>query len=93
MANEKRKLNPIILARMEARARIVGAVVGKAVQDASIPGRMGFALFLFSFDGEEMTYISNAERATMVQALEEFIISAKTGRVSDPGELSGGRQN
>jgi len=36
--------------------------------------KVGFALFLFTFgEGGWLTYISNAERDTMLQALVEFI--------------------
>lgn len=35
--------------------------------------RWGFALMIFSFDGPEFTWISNAERATMVKTMQEFI--------------------
>jgi hypothetical protein len=35
--------------------------------------KWGFALMIFSFDGPEFTWISNAQRATMVEAMQEFI--------------------
>ena len=35
--------------------------------------KCGFALMLFSFDGPEFTWISNAQRADMVKTMQEFI--------------------
>lgn len=35
--------------------------------------KWGFGLFLFSMEGPEFTWISNAQRADMVKALKEFI--------------------
>lgn len=35
--------------------------------------KWGFGLFLFSFEGPEFTWISNAQRKDMVKALQEFI--------------------
>jgi FPC/CPF motif-containing protein YcgG len=35
--------------------------------------KWGFALMIFSFDGPEFTWISNAQRADMVKAMQEFI--------------------
>lgn len=35
--------------------------------------KWGFALMIFSFEGPEFTWISNAQRADMVKALQEFI--------------------
>lgn len=35
--------------------------------------KWGFALMIFSFDGPEFTWISNAQRADMVKTMQEFI--------------------
>lgn len=35
--------------------------------------KVGAALFLFSFEGKELTYVSNANREDMVKTLIEFI--------------------
>lgn len=60
------------LHRMEKINREVGALIGAAIRESG--GKYGFALFMFSFDDEsEMTWISNAERASMIKALKEFI--------------------
>ena len=42
-----------------------------------LPSRFGFCLLLFTFEPGATFYISNAERSTMVVALQEFIRSNK----------------
>jgi hypothetical protein len=61
--------------QMEAVSREIGNRIGKIIEKYSdTTGRKwGFALMIFSFDGEEFTWISNAERADMVKAMQEFI--------------------
>lgn len=46
--------------------------------DSLLPPSMGFAVLIFSFDGPEMSYISNAERSTMVKAMKEFTEAAES---------------
>jgi len=58
---------------IEARARALAGVLDQATNDAFKNKRLGFALFIFSFEGAELTYISNAEREMMVKVLAEFI--------------------
>jgi hypothetical protein len=41
---------------------------------ASCPPGMGFSLLVFTFgEGGSMFYTSNAQRETMIQAMQEFI--------------------
>ena len=65
-------MDPEKLRKMEAFCRELGGVIGDAV-DGRIGGHQGFAFFLFSFNGPEMTWISNAQRADIIAALEAFI--------------------
>jgi len=44
--------------------------------------RWGFALMLFSFEGPEFTWISNAQRADMVKSMQEFISRNPPDQVS-----------
>jgi hypothetical protein len=56
---------------LEERAREIGHIIGRSIEHQGL--RFGFALFLFSFDGPEMTWISNANRDDMIKGLLEFI--------------------
>ena len=76
----KRPLDPELLRRLEYMAREVGYLIGHAIRVNGIP--YGFALLMFSYDGPELTYISNAQRDDMVRALEEFIGKVKGGEAS-----------
>jgi len=58
---------------IEATAREIGNVISLAIAAAGYKGKWGFALMLFSFDGPEFTWISNAQRADMIKAMQEFI--------------------
>lgn len=53
------------------------------------PKRVGFALLTFSLDnkpGDRVNYMSNCERADMLNAMKEFIARAE-GRISDTENL------
>lgn len=62
---------------MEAAAREIAALLESGMDSfrakSGDPKRWGFALMIFSFEGPELTWISNAERADMVKAMQEFI--------------------
>jgi hypothetical protein len=45
--------------------------------DNKLPSEFGFCLLLFTFKPGATFYISNAERGTMLKALQEFIRSNK----------------
>jgi hypothetical protein len=65
-------IDPELMRRMEAVIREVGHELGRVI-DAGVGGHRGFALFVFSFEGPEFTYISNARREGMIKMCEEFI--------------------
>lgn len=73
-------------AKLNERAREIGKLIGK-----DLPADVGFGLFLFNYGDEQtgecgfMAWISNAERATMIPALKEWIARAE-GRLSTPPE-------
>lgn len=45
--------------------------------DGKLPPGFGFCLLLFTFEPGATFYISNAERKTMLKALQEFVRSNK----------------
>lgn len=63
--------------QMEASARDLGHALGDSLKERH--GHIGFALMLFSFDGPEFTWISNAQRDDMIKALREFIAKFESG--------------
>jgi hypothetical protein len=76
------------LTRMEKVNREVGALIGEAIDQSG--GHFGFALFMFGFgNDQEMTWISNAERADLIAALKEFIAKCESG---DGDELEKSRR-
>lgn len=60
-------------AEVESKLRNIGARIG-----TSLPSGFGFTLLIYSFgpDGS-MFYISNAERTSMIEAMQEFISKQK----------------
>jgi pheromone shutdown protein TraB len=60
---------------MEAAGRDIAVLLERAMKNFQAAGgdRWGFALMLFSFNGGEFTWISNANRADMVKTMQEFI--------------------
>ena len=76
-----RDLNPEKLRRMEATCREIGHMIGGAI-DSIGDEHHGFALMVFSFDGPEFTWISNAQRDDMIRALEEFIAKYRSGEAT-----------
>lgn len=86
-----KKINPANLRNLEAQARAIGKTVDSAINPPDpATGRKrrrnGFALLLFSFEGPELTWISNGEKDDMVKVLEEMLSRFKTGRMTDfPG--------
>ena len=75
MDNEK-------LRKMEAMKRRIGGLIAGAIKDSPAGKDTGFCLLIFSFKGEEMTWISNAERNSMILAIEEFLLAVKTGQAN-----------
>jgi hypothetical protein len=55
-------------AEAEALLQDIGSLLKKATDGTGF----GFTLMIFSFNGPEMFYCSNAERESMIQAMQEF---------------------
>jgi hypothetical protein len=70
--------------RMESSARDIAKLLERALDGfrESNGNKMGFALMLFSFDGPEFTWISNAQRDDMIKALREFIAKYESGEAT-----------
>jgi predicted HAD superfamily Cof-like phosphohydrolase len=79
---EEPALGPAPRASLERHAHEVGDRLNLA-----LPKGYGFGLFLFSF-GEKgnLAWISNADRPSMTEALEEWIGRAKKDGANDPPE-------
>ena len=74
-------MDPELLRRLEMFGRDAGRQLSKAI-DSVAGGHQGFALFLFSFEGLEFTYVSNANRESMIKVCEEFIRHMRSGEAS-----------
>jgi hypothetical protein len=71
-------VNPQVLHKLEEKAREIGGLIGKSLAEG-MGKRYGFTLMLFSFDGAELTWISNANRDDMVELLKEFQAALQSG--------------
>ena len=74
------------LAKLEAQARKLGHAIGD-----DLPQGIGFVVWLFEFGNDGWaTYVSNAQRASMIEALEELLKKLrKPGEIRPP--IRGGR--
>lgn len=72
------------LRSMEAAGRDIAEALGRAFGKFGQKSdeKWGFALMIFSFDGPEFTWISNAQRADMVKTMQEFISRNPPDQVS-----------
>ena len=79
-----REIDPERMRMMEACGREIAAALGRATEKFNTQGgdKWGFALMLFSFNGPEFSWISNAQRADMVKAMQEFITRNPPDQVS-----------
>jgi hypothetical protein len=81
-----RTVDPKILHTLEEHARQPGRVLREVVdtwaEKAQVP-RYGFAVQLFSFEGPECTYLSNADREDMIKMLEELTERLKTSTADE----------
>ena len=70
---------PVDLKALEAKCRDIGRVIGHEL-DAHFGNRkVGFTLLLYDFsEGGHLTYLSNAERTSMIAAMREFIQNLET---------------
>lgn len=88
-----REINAAILRNLEAQARSLGRTLDDTINPpnpatGSRNRKKGFALLLFSFDGPELTWLSNAEREDMIRLLDEILLKMKVGRMNDfPGGI------
>lgn len=62
-----------IMRHMEGMARRCAKALDEATDNTFEQRALGFALFLFSFAGSELTYISNADRPNMIKVMHEFL--------------------
>jgi len=91
-----REIDPKTLRGLEAQARSLGKTLDDAINPPSPATgkrrrKIGFALLLFSFDGPELTWLSNAERKDMIRLLDEILLKMKAGRMDDfPGGVDAG---
>jgi hypothetical protein len=73
------------LRHLEGKAREIAKLLDAAVNKGR-DEKSGFCLFLFSFEGPEFTYVSNAQREDMIKLLEEILARWKVGDMNDyPG--------
>lgn len=70
-----REMDPAKIRAMEAAGRDIAKSLEYAFTKfhSSTDEKWGFALMIFSFDGPEFSWISNAQRADMVKTMQEFI--------------------
>lgn len=68
--NPMRPLDPRKQKLLEVAARPMAQAIGGVMNEMT---GSGFALFLFTTDGPEMVYVSNADRAGMIKVLKKFI--------------------
>lgn len=70
-----REIDPQKIREMEQAGREIATVLERAIKSYQLSSgeRWGFGLFIFSFEGPEFTWISNAQRADMVKTMQEFI--------------------
>ncbi|HKS27785.1 MAG TPA: hypothetical protein VJS44_08195 [Pyrinomonadaceae bacterium] len=83
-------VDPAKMRYLEARAREIAKRLDAALnqQVTGAPKQYGFALLLFSFNGSELTWISNAEREDMIRLMEEMLERWKKGDMTDfPGGI------
>lgn len=62
------------LSKLEAKAREIGKLISRAIDDAVGPGKAGFALFMFDYgEGGNMTWLSSARREDAIKAMREWL--------------------
>lgn len=72
-------IDPERMRRAEMFVKDIGRQIDNAMNFVPGPKRFGFCLCIFSFEGEEFAYTSNAERASVIKALEELIAKLRAG--------------
>jgi hypothetical protein len=77
-------IDPQRMRKIEYYTREIGTLISQAINPTG-KKVIGFALMIFSFDGSEFSWISNADRADMVKTMQEFI------KRNPPDQTSEGR--
>lgn len=63
----------------------IAAGIGRTIKLVLPPG-VGFAVMIFDLgEGGHMTYVSNGERADMINALKELLVNLQLNRVQPHG--------
>jgi hypothetical protein len=82
-----KNVDPARMRYLESKARNIAKRLDGMVNDGQ-PERYGFGLLLFTFNGPELTWISNAERADMIKLFEELLERWKANDMTDfPGGI------
>lgn len=84
-----RPVDPQRLHNLETTAREIARLLDGCIQ-RSMHVRCGFAFLLFSFEGPEMTWVSNADRVDMVKALRELLARWEAGTADELSRPRGG---
>lgn len=74
--SDMRPVDPELMRRLEAAGRDIATTLDRAIRTWTrdvTDQKIGFTLMLFSFNGPEFTYISNARREDMIKTMLEFI--------------------
>lgn len=70
---DRENIDPFIMRRIEHEARELGKRIARDLNPDTAKNKVGFMLMIFSFDGPELTYLSNARREDVVKTMQEFI--------------------
>ena len=81
-------IRPEKMRQFETAARELGRVIDDVVNHVAKGSerKIGWALEIFSFDGSEFTYISNAQREDMIKLFQEAVNRLRSGDPMTSGE-------
>ena len=74
--SDMRPVDPELMRRLEAAGKDIADTLDRAIKmwtAGATEEKIGFTLMIFSFNGPEFTYISNARRDDMIKTMQEFI--------------------
>ena len=77
-----RDIDPKVLHNIEEQARDLGRTIDRGLQER-LGQRVGFAVLIFSFDGPELTWLSNAARPDMLKVLRELVARFEAGTADE----------
>lgn len=80
------------LSQIEKLTRLVSMEIGVGMKQRNMHG-YGFLLMMFSFGGNEMTYVSSAQRSDMIKMLKEFLAKQELGIVDELGRRNRDKRN